>query len=417
MSQPCGCCAGIEIATPEAEANRPGLPAIAYRVGTFATFFETMLARLSSLYLDVPGGGAIIYPLRPLTTREPSDFSIALLDAWATVSEVLTFYQERIANEGYLRTATERASVLELARLIGYRLRPGVSASVYLAFAVADGFSGAIPAGTRAQSIPGTGETAQFFETSDVLPARDTWNNLKPRLTRPQVITPPSSPSVAPIPTAADKIDTLYIQGISTNLKTGDALLIVVGDGDYQQVLRFVESVDARADQNRTEVTLQVQPPSPMPTVLSTVKNALQPFILAASTIYVGSDLAGQVGAILQHLLDTINQIPPPTGPGPVGSDMVRGAIPAVRRCYDIGVKRGFTRLAAGIQHLLDALQTLVNLLPGISDWGTAEAQLARVDGLVEPSATSSVIGEIASVPRITPRPCRPGQDHRRLAT
>ena len=27
------------------------------------------------------------------------DFAIALLDAWATVADVLTFYQERIANE------------------------------------------------------------------------------------------------------------------------------------------------------------------------------------------------------------------------------------------------------------------------------------------------------------------------------
>ena len=59
--------------------------------------------------------------------RDDDDFSIALLDAWATVADVLTFYQERIANEAYLRTATERLSVLELARLIGYQLRPGVA--------------------------------------------------------------------------------------------------------------------------------------------------------------------------------------------------------------------------------------------------------------------------------------------------
>ena len=59
-----------------------------------------------------------------LTTRDADDPAIALLDAWATVADVLTFYQERIANEGYLRTATERRSVLELARLIGYRSGP-----------------------------------------------------------------------------------------------------------------------------------------------------------------------------------------------------------------------------------------------------------------------------------------------------
>ena len=41
---------------------------------------------------------------------------------------MLTFYQERIANESYLRTATERVSLQEMGKLIGYRLRPGVAA-------------------------------------------------------------------------------------------------------------------------------------------------------------------------------------------------------------------------------------------------------------------------------------------------
>src|SRR5579863_7882148 len=125
MSQPCGCCSGIQIITPVQEQNRPGLSEISYRVGTYATFFETMVARLSSLYLDVPNadntGTQRIYPLKGLTTRDLSDPSIALLDAWAIVADVLTFYQERIANEGYLSTATERVSLLELGRLVGYK--------------------------------------------------------------------------------------------------------------------------------------------------------------------------------------------------------------------------------------------------------------------------------------------------------
>ena len=61
--------------------------------------------------------------LRSLTTRDPDDFTIALLDGWATLADVLTFYQERIANELWLRTATERDSILRLAQLIGYRLK------------------------------------------------------------------------------------------------------------------------------------------------------------------------------------------------------------------------------------------------------------------------------------------------------
>jgi hypothetical protein len=75
-------------------------------------------------------------PLSGLSTRSTDDPAIALLDAWATVADVLSFYQERIANEGFLRTASERLSVLELARAIGYELNPGVAASTHLAFTV-----------------------------------------------------------------------------------------------------------------------------------------------------------------------------------------------------------------------------------------------------------------------------------------
>src|SRR5690242_12717131 len=137
--QDCECCEGTQILTPENTANRPGLSALRYRVGTHASFLETMKARLSNLpvelpQLDDPTKLSLAFPLRSLATRAPDDASIALLDAWATVGDVLTFYQERIANEGYLRTAIERRSILQLARLVGYKLRPGVAASVYLAY-------------------------------------------------------------------------------------------------------------------------------------------------------------------------------------------------------------------------------------------------------------------------------------------
>src|SRR5437016_6875257 len=95
----CGCCGGTAIDTPVEKFNRPGLPAIAYRVGTHPEFKATLLARLSST--DYPA-------LAGLTTREDSDYTVTLCDALATMADVLTFYQERIANEAYLRTATER---------------------------------------------------------------------------------------------------------------------------------------------------------------------------------------------------------------------------------------------------------------------------------------------------------------------
>src|SRR5213078_1936071 len=141
----CGCCEGLTCETPIGIDNRPGLSAIGYRVGTHSRFKASMRARLSD-----PDLGA----LKALMTREDDDFSIALLDAWASVADVLTFYQERIANEAFLRTATERLSVLELAKLIDYQLRPGVAASTYLAFNLEDApgaFGQALNLGLAAQ--------------------------------------------------------------------------------------------------------------------------------------------------------------------------------------------------------------------------------------------------------------------------
>jgi Baseplate J-like protein len=204
----CGCCEGLTGETPLAIDNRPGLSAIAYRVGTHSRFKASMLARLSDSDLSA---------LKALMTRDDDDFSIALLDAWASVADVLTFYQERIATESYLRTATERNSILQLARLIGYRLRPGVAASVYLAFTLEEA-QGApkratLPIGTKVQSVPGPSEQPQTFETIEQIDARAESNALKPRTT--ELIIPRAGSTE------------VCLKGVATNLKPGDGLLFI----------------------------------------------------------------------------------------------------------------------------------------------------------------------------------------------
>jgi hypothetical protein len=240
----CGCCEGTEAITPEPTTNRPGLPALAYRVGTHATFLETMKARLSSSdYLS----------LRGLKTRLQSDPSIAFLDAWATVADVLTFYQERIANEGYLRTATERRSILEMAHLIGYSLRPGLASSVWLAVELDTGYDIKLqPYEIKAQSLPGPGEMPQTFENIEPIEVRHAWNELKPRLNQPQTIeTITSGNDLTP---AQPRI---YVKGVNTNLKKNDVILITVFNQPYQNEIYRVAEVDPDPLRDRTRVTFQ----------------------------------------------------------------------------------------------------------------------------------------------------------------
>ena len=261
MTDTCGCCEGIEQITPITISNRPGLSTLVYRIGTHATFLDTMLARLCNQIIPIGELGPLlppdadpdtpVYPLQALTTRSTGDPSIALLDAWAVVADVFTFYQERIANEGYLRTATHRRSILELARLVGYKLGPGVASSTYLAYTLQDGYNTLIPAGSRAQNIPAAGQLPQSFETSEDLQARAAWSNLQPRMSIPEYITQLGSNFIN-INTADGAV---YLVGTSTNLKPHDPVLFVFGPGDGQQVFAHVQEVTPNAAEKYTSVT------------------------------------------------------------------------------------------------------------------------------------------------------------------
>ena len=168
MKEECGCCEPEAELTPLGVENRPGLSMVAYRIGTYASFRETMLQAI-----------ARTPELASLTTRRSDDYSITLLELWAAVCDILTFYQERYANEFFLRTARLRESVGRLARLIGYSLRPGVAALARVALTVDAGATVNVPVGLRVQSVPGQDELPQTFETIEPLTADARLNSLR----------------------------------------------------------------------------------------------------------------------------------------------------------------------------------------------------------------------------------------------
>lgn len=248
----CGCCDGVTSRTPAEVHNRPGLSAVAYRVGTHPRFLDSMVAALTDPDRPALGG---------LTTRDPDDPTIALLDAWAVVADVLTFHTERLAQESWLRTAVDRRSLQELGRLVGHRMAPGVAAETHLAFAVepppavpaAAGrdpgvappvtpASVVVPVGTRIQSIPGPDEQPQTFETVAELTARPALNAM---------------PAAATLPGTVEAGDErTWLVGVATNLAAGDTLLFVGGAiADDHWDLAVVETVTPDAAHDRTEVT------------------------------------------------------------------------------------------------------------------------------------------------------------------
>lgn len=132
--------------------NRPGLPRIGYRIGTYSDFYGEILRSLNA-----------DDTLRAWTHREPDDPGIALLGGASVLGDILTFYQELYANEAYLRTARWRESVADLVRLLGYRLSPGLGGRATFAFEVGGDGPVTIPAGfpVRAQ-LEGSEQPADF---------------------------------------------------------------------------------------------------------------------------------------------------------------------------------------------------------------------------------------------------------------
>ena len=257
-SECCHCCEGVAAETPQGLFNREGLSAIAYRVGDYAQFRDSLQAALSSSAFPA---------LNALRTRDDDDFTIGLVDAFACAADVLTFYQERIANESYLRTALERVSLQEMGKLIGYRLRPGVAAETWLAFALETPptppanlvpepgafvtgapASVALDAGLKVQSVPGPNEKPQTFETAEAIDARPAWNALRPWMSL--AVTPARGHTQA------------YLAGVRNTLKAGDALVIVGSefDGDTTRTnnrwdFRILDSVTLDAANDRTLIT------------------------------------------------------------------------------------------------------------------------------------------------------------------
>ncbi len=232
------CCTGTLESASELERthqNRPGLPAVSYRLGLHDEFFTRMLKRLPNQRDDEQDSAAP--PLGRLTYRGQDDPTIALLDACATVLDVLAFYQERIANESFIRTATERRSVLELARSIGYELRPGVAASTLLTFTVDDAPGSPervlVPEGTQVLSIPKKDELPQIFETVQPLEARVEWNQISVQV-----------PTTALEQTIRADTTAIFLARLGPRLAAGDIVLLVGFDGaDERRIVRRVHRV------------------------------------------------------------------------------------------------------------------------------------------------------------------------------
>jgi predicted phage baseplate assembly protein len=168
-----GCCnaSSAPAAAPLPINNSPGLSSVGYRIGTFTSFRRAMLDQVASsgsTATSPPTAG----PFANWREGADGDYQTVFIELWAYLADILTFYQERIANEAYIGTATQSVSARLLTQLIDYLPAPGSGASGLVAFNVANGNVLVVPQGFRVASRAQPGQAAATFETSSPLTVR-----------------------------------------------------------------------------------------------------------------------------------------------------------------------------------------------------------------------------------------------------
>ena len=116
-------------------------------------------------------------PLSDWRAREGDDLGLMMLEWWAYVFDVVTFYDGEIAQNIYLRTARDLGAVRRLTGLIGYTPRPGVAAEALIAAIAAAGPDTLVPLLTAFRSEAFASEPPQVFES-------DAEKIIAPRLNR-----------------------------------------------------------------------------------------------------------------------------------------------------------------------------------------------------------------------------------------
>ena len=224
----------------------PGLTRLRLQCGTFAEFRRALLRGVSlrttaslethplwsSRFLieaDRAGLKKSLDAIGQWRGRHPKDFGIMLLEMWAYVCDVTSFYDEAFAHEWYVRTARRVDSLRNLVSPLGYIPRPAIAALADLAV-FADGRQAvALPAGTAFRSSAFAGHPPQIFEL-------DADTNIHPFLNQWSFL-PVRRPTFDP---AGEYRNTFLCEAGSVSVKEGDLVLVKVGSSRYSATIQDV---------------------------------------------------------------------------------------------------------------------------------------------------------------------------------
>jgi predicted phage baseplate assembly protein len=215
---------------PRSVSNPPGRSSLVYRVGDYVSFRKALL-------ISRPGE----VELANWRPGAKGDLALQMMEWFAYLADILTFYNERIANQDYLRTADLPESVQRLIRVLGYRPRPGIGAIGTLAALLTGSKAVQVPRGFAIQSKPGPGKQPQIFEVDAAA-----------QVQAPDAVAADPAPNPALL--SSDGMSVM-LAGAVTTLKTNDVVVLL--SNSNSAVLKVSEVAAEKDPRGRTNTRVR----------------------------------------------------------------------------------------------------------------------------------------------------------------
>ena len=183
--------------------------------------------------------------------EDPSDLGAVLVEAFAYMGDIMSYYLDRVANETSVETAIRRETLLNFARLYGYKPSGPTPASISIRFENISTESIDIPIGTQVMAPLLFGPfTEVYFETTQAAiqlqPAQQITLTAREGKTvntdRPDLINPSNNkPLPSSLGTSTGEANQEFL--ISDVGVVDDSLIVYVGQGEAFSPWTFVDAL------------------------------------------------------------------------------------------------------------------------------------------------------------------------------
>jgi hypothetical protein len=172
------------------------------------------------------------------TTRDPADIGMTLLELFSYMGDLLNHYIDRSANEAFISTASQRDSILQLSKLLGYNPKENIAATVTLTFYNSTASIITVPALTQvATTVVSNSVNTQIVFETDVavnIPAKSGSVNGSAQVTATQGVT-----ATEVIGTSTGLSNQVF--KLSQTPVINDSVSITVGSVSYSQVPYLID--------------------------------------------------------------------------------------------------------------------------------------------------------------------------------